>query len=135
VTDRPSGPDLVGYLNRIAAKYQLAPEAFLDLFAKQHHRCAICRRALTLFAEDLAEAPVVDHEHGPDGRGPVRGILCRGCNTAVGYIEKDRVRTRKVLGYLRNSMKKRGESWREAREAGRGWAKSTRKMFVLQKCS
>jgi hypothetical protein len=90
-------PDLVSYLNRIAATYGLGPEEFLDLFAQQGHACDVCRKPLTLFAEDLAEAPVVDHDHDT---GKVRGLLCRGCNTAVGFIEKDQDRTRNALAYL-----------------------------------
>lgn len=107
-----SGPDLIGYLNRITAKYDLQADAFLDLFAAQEHRCAICRKGLVLFAEALSEAPVVDHDHET---GAVRGIVCRGCNTAVGYIEKDRVRTRRVLGYLKKH-KARGGGWVNARK-------------------
>ena len=121
-----TGPDLIGYLNRIADKYDLDPEQFLDLFAKQGHRCSVCRRQLTLFAEDLAEAPVVDHRHEPPY--DVRGILCRGCNTAVGYVEKDYNRTRRVFGYLKRSAKPRTETWAEAKAAGRGgWARAHRK--------
>lgn len=119
------GPDLVGYLNRIVSTYGLEPEAFLDLFASQDHRCAICRKGLVLFAEDQATTPVVDHNHGT---GAVRGILCRGCNTAVGYVEKDYHRTRRVFGYLRKNAKAPDVSWSEHREAGRGgWAATERK--------
>lgn len=99
--------DPVAYFNRITATYGLGAEELLDLFASQGHACAICGKPLTLFAEDLAEAPVVDHDHAT---GEPRGILCRGCNTAVGFIEKDRFRTRKALGYLVEHRKNIGTS-------------------------
>lgn len=119
-----SAPDLIGYLNRITAVYGLGADEFLDLFEKQGHTCAVCRRPLTLFASDLAEAPVVDHDHAT---GEVRALLCRGCNTAVGYIEKDRDRTRSVLRYLTRHAKRRSETWGEKKAAGRGgWARANR---------
>lgn len=42
---------------------------------------------------------MVDHDHDT---GRVRGILCIGCNTAVGFIEKDPRRTFRAINYLSN---------------------------------
>lgn len=104
----PPAPDLIGYLNRITTTYGLGADEFLEMFEKHSHACSICRRPLTLFASDLAEAPVVDHDHTT---GEVRGILCRGCNTTVGYLEKDRARTRAALQYLKKHAVRGGAKW------------------------
>ncbi len=86
------------YFNRIAAVYGLGVDEFLDLFSAQEHRCIICRKRLVLFSSDRTEAPVVDHCHKT---GAVRGILCNACNVAVGFVEKSKNRTDRILWYLR----------------------------------
>jgi hypothetical protein len=46
--------------------------------AEQEHSCAICKDPVTVGH--------VDHDHST---GQIRGLLCRGCNTALGGF-KDR---------------------------------------------
>lgn len=45
------------------------------MYFEQDGACAICKKR---------EAVVVDHCHDS---GKVRGLLCLGCNTALGYLE------------------------------------------------
>ena len=50
------------------------------LFDKQNQQCALCHASFS------PEQPyVVDHNHAT---GQVRGLLCSGCNTALGHYEK-----------------------------------------------
>lgn len=85
------------YFNRITSTYGIGVDEFLDLFAGQQHRCAVCGKALVLFSTDRTEAPVVDHNHET---GVVRGILCHPCNVAVGWIEKRPKRTLQAMEYI-----------------------------------
>lgn len=60
-------------------KYGLTPENFEEMLVKQSRRCAICER---LFNKRIN----IDHCHKT---GATRGLLCTGCNTALGHIEKE----------------------------------------------
>ena len=80
------------------AIYGIGADEFLDLFLAQAHQCAVCKCPLVLFSDQDREKPVVDHCHAT---GAVRGILCRGCNVTIGYLEKDPGRTAAALQYLR----------------------------------
>ncbi len=46
------------------------------LYKQQDGKCAICKRHKALLA--------VDHHHT---KGHVRGLLCSGCNRALGYLQ------------------------------------------------
>ena len=71
--------------------------------------CAICGTDLTAFALDhkrrLRPIHAVDHDHAccPGGRSCgscVRGILCRKCNVAIGYLNDDPALAKAVSDYL-----------------------------------
>ncbi|MBE3042999.1 hypothetical protein IMZ48_10595 [Candidatus Bathyarchaeota archaeon] len=48
------------------------------MLENQDSRCAICGKDISDFSF------VVDHAHDT---GEVRGLLCRRCNTVVGFVE------------------------------------------------
>lgn len=80
-------------------KYRLRREDWERLFEDQDGLCAVCRDN---------PATHVDHDHnccpGETSCGEcVRGILCAGCNTAVGFIETNPERTQSVLRYIQNT--------------------------------
>lgn len=54
----------------------------------QNNCCAICKKARKL---------VVDHDHLT---GRVRGLLCKGCNTALGVFGDSTVGLRQAIAYL-----------------------------------
>lgn len=54
--------------------------------------CALCRRALAGLS---AKSVHTDHDHAT---GRVRGILCNGCNFAMGRVERAGIA--RVIGYL-----------------------------------
>lgn len=46
----------------------------------------------------------VDHNHET---GEIRGILCNGCNTAIGLIHEDLVVAKRIIYYLSDYQIKR----------------------------
>lgn len=56
-------------------KYGLSPEQFGAMVAAQASKCAVCLQ--------WTKKLVVDHDHAS---GRVRGLLCRGCNHALGNL-------------------------------------------------
>jgi|SRR5712664_1386876 len=57
--------------------YGIGVTQYRTLLGQQEGRCAVCSRVIT-------HAPVVDHDHTTS---QVRGLLCRRCNTLIGYLE------------------------------------------------
>ena len=68
--------------------YGLTEEDYITLANKQEQCCAICKEETKLF---------VDHDHKT---GNVRGLLCQGCNSGLGFFKDDRERIRRSLKYL-----------------------------------
>lgn len=61
------------------------------MLARQGGACAICKQAPT-------RRPLfVDHCHAT---GEVRGLLCHGCNAALGFMRDDHTRTSAATEYL-----------------------------------
>lgn len=56
-------------------KYGMEAGLYDRLASEQGHACAICRRHRKL---------VVDHDHVT---GAIRGLLCKPCNSAIGFFE------------------------------------------------
>jgi Recombination endonuclease VII len=77
--------------NARLARYGLAQETFDALLKAQGHACGMCREP---FTED--QLIFVDHDHNlgchPEEKRACdkcrRGLLCLGCNTALGHIER-----------------------------------------------
>lgn len=69
--------------------YGLTIDDFLEMWDQQGGRCALCQSALTL------RNARIDHAHEPERyedrelrRANVRGLLCNGCNTTLGRLER-----------------------------------------------
>lgn len=71
--------------------YGLSEAAFFSLLAGQGGVCAICGSG------DWSKKPCVDHDHVT---GTVRGILCRKCNSGIGFLDDDPDLVRTALQYL-----------------------------------
>lgn len=71
--------------------YGLTPEAWAGMLAGQDGKCAICSAHI----EDTAL--VVDHDHAT---GAVRGLLCRQCNSGLGYFKDSIPTLGAAIGYL-----------------------------------
>lgn len=65
---------------RIEQRYGLSRGEYEALLMAQGELCAVCR------GTNNGKHLVVDHDHSS---GLVRGLLCGGCNHALGFVEKD----------------------------------------------
>lgn len=74
--------------------YGISLVDYLKLFAKQKGCCALCRRHQSEFKRRLC----VDHDHKTKR---VRGLLCPGCNRALGVLGDSVKRIKLVLKYLK----------------------------------
>lgn len=77
-------------------RYGLSKSAYAALVESQGNKCAICRKPLV----EAGKGSVVDHNHST---GAVRGVLCNGCNTALGSFGDSQVRLLAALEYLKRS--------------------------------
>jgi 5-methylcytosine-specific restriction endonuclease McrA len=65
-------------------RYGITPQFYDELLLKQDYKCAICRKPSSECRKGLS----IDHDHAT---GKVRGLLCQGCNIAVGVVEVGKV--------------------------------------------
>lgn len=78
--------------NWIWQNYGLLPQQWDALYDQQLGRCAIC---LITLAE--VKKICVDHDHVT---GRVRGLLCHGCNVAIGHLQDDPDLLRRAAEYV-----------------------------------
>lgn len=76
------------YEAHIRLRYGLLPDEYNAMMEAQDGLCAICQKR---------PAKYVDHCHET---GKVRGILCPGCNTAIGQFEDDLDIINRAIHYL-----------------------------------
>ncbi len=76
-------------------KYGLSPDAYDAMLVEQGGRCACCGEPFSGPTKDGKRSVCVDHCHKT---GRVRGLLCSGCNVAIGKFEK---RGHWILAYLK----------------------------------
>lgn len=72
-------------------KFGLTKEQYLQMHKAQGGTCAICKQ------EEIGRRLAVDHCHTS---GKVRGLLCAGCNTALGQMNDDPTLLRRAMEYL-----------------------------------
>ena len=75
--------------------YELTLEEWESLFEQQGRKCAACRTTDSGSVKGWA----TDHIHGTK---IVRGILCLGCNVAIGHLKDSPERAEQLAAYLRN---------------------------------
>lgn len=81
-----------------ARKYGLTLEDLDELIKAQDRRCAICAQQFSRIAILVRSALFIDHSH--TGRGTVRGLLCRRCNSGIGFFDDDPDRLREAARYV-----------------------------------
>ncbi len=89
---------------RLKSVYDLAPDAFIELFDWQGRACAICAKPLVW----PCKSTHVDHCHKT---GKVRGILFSHCNSGCGLFKEDVRLLEKATRYVQDggvSIKKAG---------------------------
>lgn len=85
----------------VLARFAISPDQYAEMLVRQGGGCAICRRPPAP-GEHLA----IDHDHTCcPGRGRscgqcIRGLLCTGCNTALGLLDDDVARLARAAEYL-----------------------------------
>lgn len=80
-------------------KYGLTLEQHAAMLAQQKGLCAVCRDPLL----PGHGGTNVDHDHDT---GQVRGLLCRGCNSAEGQLKGSALRAERLAAYLRKHAPK-----------------------------
>ena len=73
-------------------KYDLYYEDWLKLWELQDGKCAICEKPF----EKPFDA-CIDHNHKT---GKIRGLLCRKCNTGIGFFDDNPILTMRLTKYL-----------------------------------
>ena len=84
--------------NRLA-KYGLTELEYAELLDAQDGRCAICR-GLPHGTRPNTRVLNIDHRHLPGEEGPVRGLLCVGCNRGLGFFRDNPEYLANAIGYL-----------------------------------
>src|SRR5271165_2557013 len=82
--------------NKCLGRYGIDINDYNELLSKQNSCCANCGRNQIEFTRALA----VDHNHKT---GKIRGLLCNGCNTALGLLKENEQYIINLLEYLRKS--------------------------------
>jgi len=78
--------------------YRISPESRAELFEKQNHLCAICKKPETRKTrKDGPLSLAVDHCHTTN---KIRGLLCANCNQAIGLFKEDISALRAAIDYL-----------------------------------
>lgn len=91
-----TGPDpkeLDALHRRRVAEHNITVEEYRALIDQQDRRCAICR-----YEPIMAESLHIDHNHQT---GKVRGLLCGGCNSGLGYFGDNPAYLEAAIGYLK----------------------------------
>lgn len=86
IKTRPKCKDT--FEKNLKSRYGIMRDDYEKMLVAQGGGCAICGGT---------EKLVVDHNHKT---GVVRGILCFGCNVAIGHMLEDTARLRKAVAYL-----------------------------------
>ncbi|WP_433111328.1 endonuclease VII domain-containing protein [Micromonospora sp. CA-246542] len=94
------------------SKYRITEAYYDDLRSRQGYRCAICG----VHEDEIPATPVgrprkdgmpsaqafrlvVDHCHSTNA---IRGLLCNGCNSALGHFRDNVEALRRAMDYLRS---------------------------------
>lgn len=81
--------------------YGLDPAEYERMFTEQRGLCAICGET-----PSNVRGFHVDHDHDT---GHVRGLLCHGCNVALGHLREDVARMRSMIEYVQRSKTSSGK--------------------------
>ena len=74
-------------------EYGMSLAEYDEMLTEQGGKCKICRR--------VYDKLWVDHDHDT---GEVRGLLCPGCNTAIGHFREDVGSMKNAIQYLEESV-------------------------------
>ena len=79
--------------SRIKRTYGISEEGYLKLYSDQDGKCAVCKDVIELRGKQTH----IDHDHETL---EVRGLLCHGCNTAIGLFKENKETMKNAINYL-----------------------------------
>lgn len=97
--NRIADPD-VYRAKKLKKLYGITLDQYNKVFEQQGGVCKVCGRPETATRNDKLKHLAVDHNHNT---GRVRGLLCAGCNTALGYLSENPVVIKSLLDYIINN--------------------------------
>lgn len=86
--------------SHLKSKYGVTMEWVAEQLGSQDSKCPICTHSITLpsgTAGVKTREAVVDHDHST---GKARGVICSGCNKALGSMGDDVASLRRAVEYL-----------------------------------
>ncbi len=84
---------------RLKREFGITGEIYDEMVRSQNNVCAICQQPETAMLKGKIKRMAVDHCHKTN---KVRGLLCQGCNQAIGYVKDDVRILAKMIDYLKN---------------------------------
>lgn len=88
----------------LKSKYGMTEADFSHMFENQEGLCAVCSRLMCMCkTRRCLSRAEVDHDHARTGREAVRGLLCGGCNRALGLLRDRPDLARRAARYLETS--------------------------------
>jgi len=81
--------------SELKRKYGITLEDYSARLLQQGGRCAVC--PATIGEAKRNRALFVDHDHET---GEIRGLLCGGCNAALGFLRDRPARMHSLVAYL-----------------------------------
>jgi recombination endonuclease VII len=90
----PSKPRDRWYPKYVRRVYGIEVSEAQEMLKTQEYCCAICRLPI---GNELNRDAQIDHDHKT---GRVRGIVCLRCNLAIGWIQDDPERAKRIIRYL-----------------------------------
>ena len=97
-TSRKNGKPTMGksytaWKHDIKKKYGITDDEYHLLNESQNYVCAICKKS-----DGRGARLAIDHCHET---GKIRGLLCRTCNVAIGYLNDDITLLESAISYLK----------------------------------
>mgnify|MGYP003392969220 CR=1 FL=1 len=84
----------------VKRRLDIQRDVYLELFEKQGGACAICKNPeTTQFKNGQFARLAIDHNHET---GAIRGLLCGGCNRAIGGMHDNPATLREAADYLKH---------------------------------
>lgn len=83
------------FIWKLKERYNLTKIEYIRLLKKYNNSCGICQSS-------NKKRLVIDHDHK---KKKVRGLLCRKCNSALGFLNDNLKLVKKAWKYLKKSQK------------------------------
>lgn len=87
---------------KLKSRFGITLEQYEEMYLAQNGKCLCCGASESTFGHRLA----VDHCHTT---GRIRGLLCKDCNVALGYLKEDKQIVENLLAYITNYCEVKGK--------------------------